>query len=264
MTKVSCSRLMKQTRLFGFGFNRLVLYFTLTIFLVDASYKCKKENEIPVQKPLLQPESNGCSKPEMIQVQGEEDFTYCCDRHDTCYATCGMNKSFCDKDFEKCMMKLCDTNFSRNKDCKSAAQMYAMGTMMFGNQGFQESQQRHCMCITSNKAKSAKDVSTNRNDPLNELESHYVELIDDFYKKYSADTLQEKTPKDIVMTYSREKKTSLPRLYYELHKKYDTAIKHIENRIGLNIVRPPEVKRRGKIKVEPEISTHQTQEKTEL
>ena len=36
--------------------------------------------------------SNGCSKPDGITVPGEEDFTYCCDRHDACYETCNIDK----------------------------------------------------------------------------------------------------------------------------------------------------------------------------
>ena len=33
------------------------------------------------------------------QVSGEEDFTYCCDRHDACYSVCGISKHLCEKDF---------------------------------------------------------------------------------------------------------------------------------------------------------------------
>ena len=35
-----------------------------------------------VQKLDYELVSNGCSKPEFLAIDGEEDFTYCCDRHD--------------------------------------------------------------------------------------------------------------------------------------------------------------------------------------
>ena len=38
-----------------------------------------------VQRASYRPESNGCSKPEFFKVEGEEDFTYCCDRHGKWY-----------------------------------------------------------------------------------------------------------------------------------------------------------------------------------
>ena len=32
--------------------------------------------------------SNGCSKPSYIKIDGEEDFTHCCDRHGMCISGC--------------------------------------------------------------------------------------------------------------------------------------------------------------------------------
>jgi hypothetical protein len=40
--------------------------------------------QLAVQE-FKRPQSNGCSKPAGLDVPGEEDFTWCCDRHDVCY-----------------------------------------------------------------------------------------------------------------------------------------------------------------------------------
>jgi len=34
-------------------------------------------------------------------------LTECCNTHDYCYDICGIDKSLCDKDFERCVRKLC-------------------------------------------------------------------------------------------------------------------------------------------------------------
>ena len=84
----------------------------ITVF---SGLECK-ENEARAQKyENVAVQSNGCSKPSFIQVADEEDFTYCCDRHDACYATCNAPKDFCDDDFLKCMKNLCRKNFASNK-----------------------------------------------------------------------------------------------------------------------------------------------------
>ena len=137
--------------------------------------ECNANKEIQVQKPSTPPESNGCSKPSFIQVNGEEDFTYCCDRHDACYGMCGSDKTFCDKDFGNCMRRLCKSNFPNNPECAGAAGTYEMGTMFAGQQGYADSQEQHCICI-------AKDNETK--DGFTAEETHYITLVEDFYKKY--------------------------------------------------------------------------------
>ena len=89
-----------------------------------------KEGDKAVQIPGVLVESNGCSKPQGIEVGGEEDFTYCCDRHDACYGTCGLSKEYCDNDFGKCLKNMCKTIFTSNPQCTSAASMYQMATQV--------------------------------------------------------------------------------------------------------------------------------------
>ena len=48
-----------------------------------------------------------------------------------------------------------------------------------------------------------------------------------------------KSPEELVTSYSRTKKQPLYKLYYDLHKKYDQAIKHVDSRKTMNPPRPP-------------------------
>lgn len=167
----------------------------------------------------VQSESNGCSKPSFIQVQGEEDFTYCCDRHDACYSTCGISKDYCEKDFKKCMKSMCQTVFAKNKECNQAADVYVMGTSMFGSNGYAESQNLHCSCIK-------------KDDMMN----HYKDIITKFYNTYAPAKLE------TFMSTFQLKYTSIQKLrnlYYRLMKTYDASIKHVEDRAGKSIPIPP-------------------------
>jgi hypothetical protein len=124
-----------------------VISFLIVVYLATAICGVCKEGESAVQLFSIDVESNGCSKPSFIQVSGEEDFTYCCDRHDACYSTCGASQKFCDEDFKKCMLKLCATTYASNPQCSNAASTYAMGTMMFGSDGYQQTQNQYCACL---------------------------------------------------------------------------------------------------------------------
>jgi hypothetical protein len=81
------------------------------------------------------------------------DFTYCCDRHDACYAICGINKQYCETEFTACMNRMCDTTFSSNKQCRDAAQTYSMGVTLFGSAAFDDTQKWACECVPFDQAK---------------------------------------------------------------------------------------------------------------
>jgi hypothetical protein len=159
-------------------------------------------------------------------VEGEEDFTYCCDRHDACYACCGISKSYCDEDFEKCMVRLCSSNFGSSSQCKSAASTYALGTKVFGQAGFIESQNDYCRCEKSDK-----------------VDDHYVTVIESFYSTHvptKTDVQLQKLLSSYASSSPSSSKKKYHQLYYDLHKKYDHAIGHIEGRKHkLEIPRPP-------------------------
>ena len=164
-------------------------------------------------------ESNGCSKPGIFQIAGEEDFTYCCDRHDACYETCGMDRQFCEAEFSKCLNNMCATTFSDNPECNKAAGMYTMGTMFFGDAAFQKSQEGWCECI-------AQD----------EIDGHHLKLIDSFYQTYVSTKKTWSSNKVIKNTGTRSKPdyANFKKMWYRLHDKYDHAIVHVEDRVGKN------------------------------
>lgn len=103
------------------------------------------------------PSANGCGS------YGIEDYTHvmpalteCCNRHDYCYDICGIDKSVCDKDFEKCVKKLCSrTNLELSETeqanlhqaCESVTTIMYSSTVVFGCPAFLKSQHKACVCI---------------------------------------------------------------------------------------------------------------------
>ena len=121
-------------------------------------------------------------------------------------------------------MNLCSNNFQYSPQCKTAASTYALGTKVFGQNGFIESQNEYCVCKKSQQ-----------------VDDHYFDVIQQFYSTY----VPEKTNLDLpqlLSSYSSSasSKKKYYQLYYSLHKKYDHAIGHIEGRKDkLEIPRPP-------------------------
>lgn len=200
-------------------------------------YKSCPAGQIAVQNAKRTPESNACSKPAGISIGGEEDYTYCCDRHDVCYETCNIDKDYCEAEFSKCLQMLCRTLFSANKGCSQAASMYVMGTQMFGGNGFAVSQQEYCECI---------DAGTEK------VRAHYGKMVHSFYASHAPDKADEwkdyEAEGSKVSKYvagyqgkaggKREQLVKLGKLHYQLYAKYDTAIKHVGPRRGMTPPRP--------------------------
>jgi hypothetical protein len=125
------------------------------------------------------------------------------------------------------MIKLCKSNFQKNPQCESAAETYAYGTMLFGQAGFEESQNNNCICLPI-----ADDSIIN----------HYKQILINFYEKHAPgknvdiDKLIAKysvnSGSEVAPVYK------LHKLYYELMKKYDDSIKHVDGRVGKEIARP--------------------------
>ena len=134
-----------------------------------------------VQNPKSHPVSNGCSKPAGLSIAGEEDFTYCCDRHDACYASCGVPKDYCEKDFGRCMNNMCKTVFSANSQCKTAAGMYKMGVEVFGGSGYTGSQAQKCTCLEKGTT----------------LREHYEEILHSRYESFNRELSDEEIDEKI-------------------------------------------------------------------
>lgn len=196
--------------------------------VTSASNRCSS-GQVSVQSLTNPPTSNGCSKPAGISVGGEEDFTYCCDRHDVCYSTCGASKDFCESDFGKCMQELCKSQFSHNPQCGGAASMYQMGTTMFGGDGFDNLQVDHCQCIDES-----------------EVSNHYAKVLRQIYENHAnksgqeiSEQLSKLREKVISQNWTVQKQVRwYANIFYRTLKKYDTAIEHAEQRVGMN---PPRI-----------------------
>ena len=168
-----------------------------------------------------------------------------------------------------CLKRMCRSTFSHNSECLGAASMYTMGTTMFGQEGYAGSQEQHCTCIPKTSPSSsttpASGSDTAQAVTLTAAESHYVQLVEDFYATHGAsDTPRKMTSEELVLSYTRTKKLPLYRLYYDLHKKYDKAIKYVEGRQKMNPPRPPEKKKKPtvseEIKADPPVVAGDNQE----
>jgi hypothetical protein len=208
--------------------NRRTMQMRLWLLLPLALVNSLEERVCGVNEVLVQDDShpilsNGCSKPSFIKVEGEEDFTYCCDRHDACYACCGASKAYCDEDFQKCMTKLCDTNFNGSPGCKSAAATYALGTKVFGQTGYLESQYDYCQCAQADT-----------------VDEYYATVLERFYRTYVPAKVIVDIPKTLANYVTSSGSRRYHQLYYDLHKKYDQAIGHVDGRKQkTDIPRPP-------------------------
>lgn len=162
-----------------------------------------------------------------------QDFTYCCDRHDACYQTCGMSKKYCESDFGSCMKAMCSGNFEHNSGCKGAAEIYKMGVSMFGGAPYQNMQDDSCECVGKEK-----------------VVGRYQKWFREIYKSsgLGGDEIEEKV--GTLVGKMGEMEASAARdfgrdTFYKLLKKYDEAITKVDGRVGRN---PPRLKKKKKAK----------------
>jgi hypothetical protein len=177
---------------------------------------------LPAPKKRIRPYSNGCSVPPSMRdsIGDYTHFTSCCDLHDTCYASCGIEKKRCESDFGKCMKRICQTKHESSssekfKKCNGMADMFTMGTSMFGCGGYTELQKDTCDCLEPKEA-----------------EQRVHEYATEFYKAYNQthplpDKFVEKyiSPPDDNKSVSREKRRqSFGMALYVLYRKYPQSI----------------------------------------
>lgn len=192
---------------------RLGLLVLLVSRLGGANGKCPKK-QISVQDTNKNVEFTGCMKPPPLMgrdIPGDEDFTYCCQLQSLCRSTCGLSQDYCDNDFKKCMLKLCKTNFRHNLQCKEAADVYYMGSSIFGEKVYDDAQALHCTCMGKS-----------------EVSKHYLGVFDNIYSTSSGLPLG---TQDAKMERLRAKYTSassakgMRKVYFQLQKRYSSVIK---------------------------------------
>ena len=155
--------------------------------------------------------ANGCGTVGFqLQQMETMDFTECCNWHDACYATCGMQKSTCEKKFDQCLKKMCKTlqDSELRNQCQQNKAIYVMGVQVMGCQPYQDSQKEACVCV-----QSQEDVSTAYNARIQHLyETHGEEDL-------STMTL-EKTQQSLLEKYQGKEPTML----FRLLKKFPRAV----------------------------------------
>lgn len=179
---------------------------------------CSSSDLHPVPKERIRPYSNGCSVPPFLR-EGLGDyshFTPCCDLHDTCYMSCGATKSMCDREFGKCMKKVCKSkeyhqgSRDRAQKCNGMAQTFELGVSMFGCQGYSELQAEGCDCVSSHDA--------------HERVKDYAEA---FYRTYNATHALPGSIKERYLDGKRRKPEEHGELLFRLYRKYKHSIEVI-------------------------------------
>jgi hypothetical protein len=164
----------KMRRWLGLGLCSLLLSPTSAQMQVAPKRVSCVAGLVAVQREAYAVESNGCSKPGFLKIDGEEDFTYCCDRHDASYQVCGLERTTADSSFKSCLNDMCTRNFKANTKCPAAANAYSAGVGLFGQTSWLTSQESACQCVPS------ADVRT-----------HYERLFSEFYSRYAPERREE-------------------------------------------------------------------------
>jgi len=110
-----------------------------------------------------QPQFNGCGTEGLQEVwhldqKFTDAATRCCNEHDICYDTCGiqkLHKQRCDDTFQHCLLEVCqrgnilhDNDDEENKEsCDGTANMMHAAVAGFGCHAYLESQTDACTCL---------------------------------------------------------------------------------------------------------------------
>ncbi|XP_070545465.1 group XIIA secretory phospholipase A2-like [Ptychodera flava] len=116
-------------------------------------YKCPNGAK-PKPNPHHVPSYNGCGTMGLeLVTEGLPEMTKCCNKHDICYDTCGVDRIKCDEDFNKCLHKMCkkyksERNMTKRQmeGCKTTAELMSAGTLGLGCQAFLDAQKEACSC----------------------------------------------------------------------------------------------------------------------
>lgn len=187
---------------------------------------CKKDHLLPVPKARIRPYSNGCSVPEAFR-EGLGDYSHfevCCDLHDACYQACGIDKNVCEKDFHKCLSKQCKLKKKGDEECASMAQLFTMGTSLFGCPGYVGLQEEVCECVPPPTAYDRVQEYANQ---FYAAYNGTHSLPESFVKKYLGTK-----PKSTSATQRKKLYQQYGIMVYQLWRKYPMAIDLIANRDG--------------------------------
>lgn len=147
------------------GIHEIDKYLNFALEMIGGSdgqcrYKCSN-GYTPIPRPNYKPlPPNGCGSPVFgfkFDI-GIPSMNRCCNQHDTCYDTCGQEKSYCDKQFQVCLESIC-SNFQKTlglskaiQACESAGNLLFDAVMHLGCKPYLDSQRTSCICHYEEKA----------------------------------------------------------------------------------------------------------------
>jgi hypothetical protein len=167
----------------------------------DCEYRKCEEQGLVAVKSNERPYSNGCSVPSFIQLP-DFQFDKCCDLHDSCYMSCGINKNDCEADFNRCLKRHCKDAHKGNKQCEDVANTFVTGVRMFGCNGYVSSQATGCTCVEKEK-----------------VHEHNQQVLTNFYQRYNQSKTQEEISDALIKHKGKEGK-----MWSALYKKYPQSI----------------------------------------
>ncbi|TRY85757.1 hypothetical protein DNTS_031930 [Danionella cerebrum] len=140
------------------GIHRVDQFLNMALDLIGGSdgrcqFSCS-DGYRPVPRPNYKPSPpNGCGSPLFgFQFAGIPSMTRCCNAHDRCYDSCGVEKTLCDERFQQCLENIC-TNLQTTlglsqsvQACESAVTLLFDTVMHLGCKPYLDSQRSACIC----------------------------------------------------------------------------------------------------------------------
>jgi len=147
---------------------------------------CKAKKVVPV--PKIDQFTSGDGTDGKLVVNGcgpaglKQDEPYglhrCCNRHDLCYSVCDSGFDWCEREFKKCMRKICKDQDDEDdkKECKKKADEFASATSIGGATFYLEGQKQACEeeCL-----------------PKDEAKEKFVAFLTGFYSQYNKENVDE-------------------------------------------------------------------------
>ena len=248
--QLPCNKMFQNIRSIHISFAsdiRMILSFLLSLVSLASTRSAilcpsdGRNQNLLIQSFHERIQSNGCpennlfSSRESISGSGESsrwsydqnDYTICCDQQQICYQICGLTKNYCDEDFKFCLSQLCENiqGVDQSHACELHAHLLFQSILYSNYEEYEDYQTKFCQCVAEEKDEEGEgEVSTG-------VDSQYLHFFQNFYRKYAP----EKLSKGMALIQreiqrSHEQLLTYRKLFYELHKKYESAVSYTERR----------------------------------
>lgn len=135
----------------------------------------------------------------------------CCHVRNACYQICGATKEFCDAQFDKCSMAVCDAMTSetaKKEQCVKDTELQKTLTKFSGCQVYDQAQGTSCECVMKSKVADSRK-----------------QVLQRFYKKFVPDSLH----KVDTLAEKADNSKKFAGLLLKLVKKYPDCIKSVQD-----------------------------------